>query len=96
VGDRVTLTTEDGRTALGTVQVGAEVEITAWRPRRSAPALYRALNRSEDKEGWTIAARLESPSPATQTHDGRDPVERRGQASAPKTSRARHNGARTR
>src|SRR5262249_57961243 len=95
-GDRVTLTTEDGRTALGTVQVGAEVEITAWRPRRSAPALYRVLNRSEGKEGWTSAACLESPPPATQTHDGRAPVERRGQAPAPKTSRAWHKGARTR
>ena len=93
-GDGVTLTTEDGRTALGTVQVGAEVEITAWRSRGSAPALYRVLIRSEGKEGWTSAASLESPPPATQTHDSRAPVERRGQVPAPQTSRAGHNGAR--
>ena len=30
--DRLTLTAEDGRTALGTVPADAEVEITAWRP----------------------------------------------------------------
>src|SRR5262249_61365711 len=34
-GDRVTLTTDDGTTALATVKAGAAVEITAWRPRRS-------------------------------------------------------------
>jgi|SRR5262245_9358290 len=100
-GGRVTLTSEDGRTALGTVQVGAEVEITPWRPSRSAPALYRVLIRSEDKEGWTSAASLESPPPATQTHDGHAPIERRGQerrgqAPAPETSRARHKGAHAR
>ena len=92
-GDGVTLTTEDGRTALGTVQAGAEVEITAWRSRWSAPALYRVLIRSEGKEGWTTAASLESPPPTTQTHDRRAPVERRGQVPAPQTSRAGHKGA---
>ena len=92
-GDGITLTTEDGRTALGTVQVGAEVEITAWRSRGSAPALYRVLIRREGKEGWTSAASLESPPPATQTHDSRAPVERRGQVPAPQTSRAGHKGA---
>src|SRR5262249_60181379 len=56
-GDGVTLTTEDGRTALGTIQVGAEVEITAWRSRGSAPALYLGLIRREGKEGWRSAAR---------------------------------------
>ena len=91
--DRQTLTAEDGRTALGTVQVGAEVEITAWRSRWSAPALYRVLIRSEGKEGWTSAASLESPPPATQTHDSRAPVERRGQVPAPQTSTAGHKGA---
>ena len=92
-GDGVTLTTEDGRTALGTVQVGAEVEITAWRSRWSAPALYRVPIRSEGKEGWTSAASLESPPPATQTHDSRAPVERRGRVPAPQTSGAGHKGA---
>jgi hypothetical protein len=92
-GDGVTLTTEDGRTSLGTVQVGAEVEITAWRSRRSAPALYRVLIRSEGKEGWTTAASLESPPPTTQTQDSRAPVERRGQVPAPQTSRAGHKSA---
>ena len=92
-GDRITLTTEDGRTALGTVEVGAEVEITAWRPRGWAPALYRVLIRSEGKEGWTNAASLESPPPATQTHDSRAPIERRSQVPAPQTSTAGHKGA---
>ena len=92
-GDGVTLTTEDGRTALGTVQVGAEVEITAWRSRWSAPALYRVLIRREGKEGWTSAASLESPPPATQTHDSRAPVERRGQVPVLQTSTAGHKGA---
>jgi len=68
-GDRVTLTTDDGTTALATVKAGAAVEITAWRPRRSGPALYRVRTRSSGKEGWTTASSLERgpvpPSPKT-------------------------------
>jgi len=92
-GDGVTLTTEDGRTALGTVQVGAEVEITAWRSRGAAQALYRVLLRREGKEGWTSATSLESPPSGTQTHDSCAPVERRGQVPAPQICRAGHKGA---
>src|SRR5262249_59171730 len=92
-GDGVTLASEDGLTALRTVQVGAEVDITAWRSRGSAPALYRVLIRHEGKEGWTSAASLESPPPATQTYVSRAPVERRGQVPVPQTSTAPHTGA---
>src|SRR5262249_633263 len=95
-GDRFTLATEDGRTALGTVQVGAEVEITAWRPRRSAP-LYRVLIRSEDKEGWTSAASLQSPPPTLpKPTTAVLPSSAAAKRPAPKTSRARHTGARPR
>jgi hypothetical protein len=66
-GDRITLTADDGTTALATVKAGSAVEITAWRPRRSGPALYRVRARKSDKEGWTTASSLErapvSPSP---------------------------------
>jgi hypothetical protein len=68
-GDRITLTADDGTTALATVKAGAAVEITAWRPRRSGPALYRVRTRSGGKEGWTTASSLERaplpPSPKT-------------------------------
>src|SRR4029077_7722610 len=67
-GDRITLTAEDGTTALAAVKAGAEVEISAWRPRRSGPALYRVRTRTSGKEGWTTASSLERlpppPSPA--------------------------------
>ena len=96
-GDGVTLTTEDGRTALGTVQVGAEVEITAWRSRWSAPALYRVLIRSEGKEGWTSPSNLTSPPPALpQPTTAVLPSSAAAKRPAPKTSRARHKGARAR
>jgi len=91
------LTAEDGRTALGTVQAGAEVEITAWRPRGSAPALYRVLIRSEGKEGWTSAANVTSPppmlpQPTTAVLQSSAAAKR----PAPKTSKAPHKGARAR
>ena len=95
--DRLTLTTEDGRTALGTVQVGAEVEITAWRSRGSAPALYRMLIRSEGKEAWTSPSNLTSPPPALpQPTTAVLPSSAAAKRPAPKTSRARHKGARAR
>jgi hypothetical protein len=95
--DRLTLTAEDGRTVLGTVQVGAEVEITAWRSRGSAPALYRVLIRSEGKEGWTSAANLKSPPSALpQPTTAVLPSSAAAKRPAPKTSRTRHNGARAR
>src|SRR5262245_20187541 len=65
--DRVTLTAEDGTTALATVKAGVEVEITAWRPRRAGPALYRVRTRTGGKEGWAVASSLERlpPSPSS-------------------------------
>src|SRR5262245_66636460 len=54
--DGVILTDEDGTTRLATVRPGAEVEITAWRPRRAAPALYRVRTRDGRQEGWVSAA----------------------------------------
>ena len=91
------LTAEDGRTALGTVQAGAEVEITAWRPRGSVPALYRVLIRSEGKERWTSAANVTSPPPMLpQPTTAVLPSSAAAKRPAPKTSRARHKGARAR
>ena len=67
-GIAFTLTAEDGITVLAAVKPGAEVEIAAWRPRRSGPALYRVRTRTGGKEGWTTAWSLERlpppPSPA--------------------------------
>jgi hypothetical protein len=57
--DRVSLTDEDGVTALATVKPGVEVEITAWRPRRAGPALYRVRTKDGRKEGWVSATHLE-------------------------------------
>jgi hypothetical protein len=59
--DGVALTDEDGTRRLATVEPGAEVEITAWRPRRAAPALYRVRTKDGSKEGWVSAASLERP-----------------------------------
>jgi hypothetical protein len=96
--DRLTLTAEDGHTALATVKAGAEVEITAWRPRRSGPALYRVRGRSGGAEGWTTASSLERlppppPSPsrapaAVPTASAKRPV--------PKTAKRPRAAARTR
>ena len=59
--DGVILTDEDGTRRLATVQPGTEVEITAWRPRRAAPALYRVRTKDGSTEGWLSAASLERP-----------------------------------
>jgi hypothetical protein len=96
--DRVTLTAEDGTTALGAVKVGAEVEITAWRPRRSGPALYRVRARIGGKEGWTAASSLErlppAPSPTRTTAvPASSPAAKRPVA---KTAKRTRSGARVR
>jgi len=59
--DGVILTDEDGARRLATVEPGTEVEITAWRPRRAAPALYRVRTKDRSTEGWVSAASLERP-----------------------------------
>jgi hypothetical protein len=46
-------------TVLATVKPGVEVEITAWRPRRAGPALYRVRTKDGGKEGWVSATHLE-------------------------------------
>lgn len=62
--DRVALTDEDGTATLATVKPGIEVEITAWRPRRAGPALYRVRTKDGTKEGWVSASSLErKPAP---------------------------------
>ena len=92
-GDRITLTADDGTTALATVKAGAAVEITAWRPRRSGPALYRVRTRSSGKEGWTTASSLERvplpPSPKT-------PATVAKRVATTKSSKPSHGGGRVR
>ena len=57
---RVPVTDEDGTVTLDTLADGVEVEITAWRPRRSAGALYRVRTMAGGKEGWLNASSLEA------------------------------------
>src|SRR5262249_43765306 len=97
--DRLTLTAEDGHTAIATVKAGAEVEITAWRPRRSGPALYRVRGRSGGRGGWTPA-----PSPERLPQSAPPPPSRRappagstgGKGAPVKTAKRPRAGARTR
>jgi hypothetical protein len=78
--DQVPLSDEDGITTLATVKAGSEVEITAWRPRRGNPALYRVRTANGSKEGWVSATGLErKPAPA---------VAKPSRAAAPAPSRA--------
>jgi hypothetical protein len=66
-GRRVTLTDSDGTTAVGTLADGAEVEILAWRPRRSGTTLYRIRPTGGDTEGWLSGANMK-PRPALPVH----------------------------
>jgi len=61
-GQRVTLTDSDGTTALSTVPDGAEVEILAWRPRRSGSTLYHVQPTAGGKPGWLSGASLKPRS----------------------------------
>src|SRR5438132_385651 len=54
--DRVTLTDDNGTSALATVAEGVEVEILAWRPRRGADTRYRV-----------VAPRVRTPSSRVST-----------------------------
>ncbi len=57
-GHRVTLTESDGTTATSTVPDGAEVEILAWRPRRSGSTLYHVQPTGGGTAGWLTGASL--------------------------------------
>jgi hypothetical protein len=90
--NRVTLTAEDGTTALITVNAGVEVEITAWRPRRSGPALYRVRTKTGGKEGWAAGPSLERlpPSPSSPARNPAPvvgPAVKRAATKAPKRRR---------
>lgn len=56
--DGVTLTDEGGTRAIGSVSLGIEVEIVAWRPRRSAETRYRVVATKEGIDGWLSATNL--------------------------------------
>ena len=62
-GHRVALTDSEGNTTVTTLPHGAEVEILAWRPRRSGATLYRVQPTGGGKEGWLSGASLK-PRPA--------------------------------
>jgi len=57
-GNRVTLTDSDGSTAVSSVPDGAEVEILAWRPRRSGSTLYHVQPTGGGAAGWLTGASL--------------------------------------
>jgi len=61
------LTDSEGTTTVTTLPDGTEVEILAWRPRRSGATLYRVQPTSGGKEGWLSGASLKAhPAPAPQ------------------------------
>jgi hypothetical protein len=66
-GHRVSLTDSEGTTTVTTLPDGTEVEILAWRPRRSGATLYRVQPTSGGKEGWLSGSSLKAPpAPAPQ------------------------------
>jgi len=66
-GHRVSLTDSEGTTTVTTLPDGTEVEILAWRPRRSGATLYRVQPTSGGKEGWLSGASLKAqPAPVPQ------------------------------
>jgi hypothetical protein len=91
---RVPVTGEDGTVTLATLADGVEVEITAWRPRRTAGALYRVRTIADGKEGWVNASSLElvpqprerpapqPPSPSARTNPSATKNPRRAPAPA--------------
>ena len=63
-GHRVALMDSEGTTTVTTLPHGAEVEILAWRPRRSGATMYRVQPTSGGKEGWVSGASLKArPAP---------------------------------
>lgn len=71
---RIALSDEPGHMQVGSVGVGAEVEVTAWRPRGGWGTRYR-VRLVDGSEGWVDAASLRArPEP---------PVVRRAPAPAP-------------
>jgi hypothetical protein len=52
-----------GEDDAATLAEGVEVEITAWRPRRTAGALYRVRTTAGGMEGWVSASNLEAVPP---------------------------------
>jgi hypothetical protein len=95
----VTLTAENGSTVLASMKAGVEIEVTAWRPRRSGPALYRVRARNGGEKGWTTSASLERlpppppPSPPRNASPVAGPPAKR--VAAKSTTRTRR-GARAR
>jgi hypothetical protein len=64
-GNRVPLMDSEGTTTVTTLLHGTEVEILAWRPRRSSATMYRVQPTSGGKEGWVSGASLKArPAPA--------------------------------
>ena len=64
-GHRVSLTDSEGTATVTTLPHGTEVEILAWRPRRSGATMYRVQPTSGGKEGWVSGANLKArPAPA--------------------------------
>jgi hypothetical protein len=95
----VTLTAENGSTVLASMKAGVEVEITAWRPRRSGPALYRVRARNGGEEGWTTSASLERlpPPPSRSLPRNASPVASPpGERAAAKSAKRTRSGARVR
>jgi hypothetical protein len=74
----VTLTDDNGTSAVATVADGVEVEILAWRPRRGGETRYRVVSTSGGVEGWLGATSLRPRQPAPSPTIVRVPAPRRG------------------
>jgi hypothetical protein len=60
----VPLSDEPGHTRVGSVRVGTEAEVTAWRPRGGWGTRYR-ISIEDGSEGWVDAVNLKArPEPA--------------------------------
>ena len=95
----VTLTAENGSTVLASMKAGVEVEITAWRPRRSGPALYRVRARNGGEEGWITSASLERlppPPPSSPPRNASPVASPPAERAAAKSAKRTRSGARVR
>ncbi len=71
---RVLMSDEPGHVELGSVAVGAEVEVTAWRPRGGWATRYR-VRLTDGSEGWVDAASLRArPAPPPRRAPAPEPM----------------------
>lgn len=83
----VALSDELGHTRIGSVMVGAEVELTAWRPRGGWETRYR-IRLVDGSEGWVDAANLRARPEPTPPPRAAEPSPASEPSPAPRAKRS--------